>query len=725
MTTDLSLLTTAAAKWESAAKDFEGVQKTYDSQVKSIGYDGSWTGEANLQARPNMQKTSDQYAAAAKEARAVATLLRDAQAQFTELRGKLKSVVAEAEKNGLKVSEDGTVSSTAPTDRAALHDPDYQAVLAREANKRADWAQKITDMVKVFDDADHGVRMALTAAVQDTDILDGIPNSFNAKAEGDLEKAEAKETIRLAQKLKDGKKLDPDELAEASWLFRDVAQDKKASQLVLATMGPDGTIELTNRLNGLAGSGDKSHREAYDAIQSGLAGTVSAATSDPKSPFYEKWRDGLRKAGPKVVENDGQVQIRGYQSLLTLMSHGKKFTPQFIADLGDDIIAAEKKEPRIWDMPSGKSLSKPPAWLARDPLDTLLGIAGKDPKTAEKFLDPDANNSNGRLHYLLQDRDWKTRYELTGNYSHPDMEQFKRVEDADARKGLASAIEAAATGRTDGDSGPIDSKHSEAQARITQRTVEGLNNKFGDRMPENLRGPIARTIADYATDTHEILTGQNSAYGYEGGLENVLAKGGNSHIAVSQESLIRVIRGVSDDPKNFSLIYNTERAHAAGVLAGTPSHPGRSNVDWDVPSRDVGAAFGALNAIGSDTIMDIRDAKMTWADDVARYGYHLGGAPITGIPIIGDVAQRTLDAAAYDWSKDIKNLAAETARGHLSKEWTKDSMAVKDLIDASMQHHGINAGDAGGQYYNDVKQMRQEAQQSYAASRDQAMNYLR
>ncbi|MEU5430103.1 hypothetical protein AB0H73_31530 [Streptomyces olivoreticuli] len=723
MTTDLSLLTTAAAKWETAAKDFETVQKTYDSQVRNVAADGSWTGvAADHFLETTKTQTYNQYTAASAEARAIASLLRDAHGQFTELRKKLEDEVKEAEKAGMTVSENGVATfDFARADKAladaARHDPDLHTT-------EAGYSSRIAGVVQAVDDADQGVKLALQAAVQNTDLFDGFANGFNAKAEGDIEKVEAKEAQELAMKLNSTGHLDAKQLAEMERLFRDNSGNKEFSQTLLDNMGVDGTIKLSNKLNGLASS-DKSHQQAYETIEAGLAGTLSTTTEDTKSPFYDKWREGLRKAGPKVVDNNGQVQIRGYQSLVTLMSHGKGFSPKFVADLGDDIIVAEKKEPGIWDMPSGKTLSKPPEWLAKDPLDSLLGIASKDPKTAERFLDPGADEKNNRLHYLLQDRDWKTRYELTGNYSHPDMDQFKRIEDPNARKGLADAIEAAATGHTPGNSRGIDSTHTEAQARITQRTIEGLNDKFGDHMPGNLRTPIARTIADYVTDTHEILTGQNSSYGYEAGLKNILNKDGSSHIAVSQESLVRVIRGVSDDSKNFSLIYNTERAHAAGILSGTPNHPGRSNVDWDVPSRDAGAAFGALNAIGSDTIMDIRDAKMTWADDVARYGYHLGGAPITGIPIIGDVAQRTLDAAAYDWSKDIKNLAAETARGHLSKEWTKDSIAVKDLIDASMKQHGIDPGDASGHYYNDMKQMRQEATQSYAASRDQAMNYLR
>ncbi|MFF7729585.1 hypothetical protein [Streptomyces sp. NPDC008001] len=723
MTTDLGLLTKAAEEWDKAAKDFESVQKVYDSQVRSVATDGSWTGVARTFAEMTHKQTYEQFTAAATEARAIASLLRDAHAQFTDLRGKLKAQVAKAEEAGMRVSDDGTArfdfeKADKVLANAARHDPDLHTT-------ESSWTKSIGDLVQAFDDADQGVKLALTAAVQDTDKNDGIDHSFNAKAEGDIEKVEGRRQAELATKLSSTGHLDAKEMAEMQRLFRDNEKNKEFSQTLLDSLGPRRTLLLTNRLQEGVDGASEASKSDFSSIERGLANTLATATSNPDSTFYDKWREGLRKIGTEVVDSRQKVQVRGYQSLVTLMSQGSGYSARFITDLGDDIIAAEKKHPGAWDMPSGNKLAHPPRWLAADPLDSLLGIAARDPKTAEKFLDPGPGNSNDRLRYLIHDRDWKTRYELTGNYSHPDADQFRKVEDPDARKGLASAIEAAATGHTPESSAKLADPHTVGQARVMQNTIESLNGTFGDKLPENLRSPIARTIAGYAPDTHEILTGQNPRYGYEGGLKNPWTKDGESHLAVDQQSLVRVIRGVSDDPKNFSLIYNTERAYSADVLARMPDRPSGANTDWNVPSRDVGVAFGALNAVGADVIMDTQDARKTWADDVARYGYHLGGAPVTGLPIIGDAAQRTIDAAAYDWSKDIKNLADEKARGELAKDWTKDTASVKDLIDASAKTRHIDPTEPRDPHYNDVKQMRQEAEQSYSAGRNKALTYLR
>lgn len=725
LTTDLALLTTAAEQWDAAAMKFESVQKDYESQVKAIASDGTWTGQANLAGKTTMQLTHEQYTAAAKEARAIASLLRDAHGQFTDLRGKLKSAVADAEKAGMKVSEGGIASfdfakADAATANAARHDPDLHTA-------EASWTKHIDNVVRAFDDADQGVKLALQAAVQDAipDLLNGTPHGFNGQAEGDIEKVEVQAAISLARGFSSGAELSDGERKEMQWLLRDIGQDKAASETFLDSLGPRATLLLSNRVNEAAERSGGPAQPAYLEIEKGLAAALATATRTPDSAFYEKWREGLRKAGAEAVDDHQKVQTRGYQSLLSLMSRGGDFSSTFINDLGDDLIAAEKRHPGIWDTPSGSKLATPPKWLAGDPLDRLLDMASHDPAKAQSFLDPGPEGKNNRLQYLLHDRDWKTRYELTGNYSHPDMDQFRRIDDASARQGLAKAVEAATTGHRPGLSPEMGATHSEGQARIMHDTIGTLNKTFGDKLPENLRAPIARAIVDYAGDTHEILTGQNPRYGYEGGLEAPWTRDGKSHLAVDQQSLIRVIRGVSDDSRNYSLIYNTERAYSADILAGMPSGPGRANTDWDVPSRDVGTAFGALNAVGADVIMDAQDTRKAWADDVARYGYHLGGAPITGLPIIGDAAQRTIDAAAYDWSKDVKNLADEKARGELANGWTKDTAAVKDLIDASAKVRHVDPGDAAGPHYNDVKQMRQEAEQSYAASRDKTMNYLR
>ncbi|MDW6060027.1 hypothetical protein SAZ11_20950 [Streptomyces sp. FXJ1.4098] len=154
MTIDLSLLESAATKWDEAAKKFEAVQKIYDSKVKSVGLDGTWNGVSHLVARPNMQLTDEQFTAAPKEARAVASILRDAHSQFVELRGKVKSAVADAVKAGMKVSDAGIASydyskASASDANAAHHDPGMRDV-------ERTWTRHIEAAVKAVDDADRG-----------------------------------------------------------------------------------------------------------------------------------------------------------------------------------------------------------------------------------------------------------------------------------------------------------------------------------------------------------------------------------------------------------------------------------------------------------------------------------------------------------------------------------------------------------------------------------------
>ncbi|MEV6674187.1 hypothetical protein [Streptomyces sp. NPDC051162] len=684
MTTDLSLLTTAAAKWEAAAKDFETVQKTYDSQVRNVAADGSWTGEAaNTFLTTTRTQTYNQYTAASTEARAIASLLRDAHGQFTELRGKLKSVVADAEKAGFKVGEDGSVSSAAPADRAALHDPDYQAELAKVATARSEWAQNIADRVKVFDDADHGVRMALTTAVQDTDLFDGTANGFNAKAEGDLEKVEAKETIRLAEKLKSGKKLDAEELAEAPWLFRDVAQDRKASRLVLDTIGPDGTIELTNRLNGLADTGDKSHKEAYDAIRSGLAGTVSAATEDTKSPFYDKWRDGLRKAGTKNFGSKTDP-VYGYQSFVGLMEHTKRYGKQFLNDLGDDIITTEKKDKDVWtkwrDHPG----------TASDPLDHLLGVMSKNPDAATSFLDPGDEGKNDHLKYLLKDRHWpKIAVNGPGALLSRD--------DPTSQAGLGLAIEAASTGHAplaDGDQPDPEAQHSQTQSRVMHGTIEFVDPDSSTAAPANLRRPLANALAEYSADTHEILS-ENTRYLEKDG---TWEENGRVNMSADPGKLLRTMRALSEDPDAYGTLHSAESRHINHELDKMPMDA--NGYQQKNTLTKAGHVLGSYNAIREDIVNDQRTSDYSTADWKAKVAYHILGGALTPVTIgkipIGDSLQRGVDTWAWEWSNNMKADADAHANAKIADQYMESSRQMRLMTKGWAQDHHISENDTEG-----------------------------
>lgn len=90
----------------------------------------------------------------------------------------------------------------------------------------------------------------------------------------------------------------------------------------------------------------------------------------------------MRKAGVARYNTDFQAarldKVHGYQSLVTLMQHGDGYGRDYLEDLGDDMIKAEKKNPDIWDL-KGEYSGNQDGWFANDPVDGVLGIMSHEP----------------------------------------------------------------------------------------------------------------------------------------------------------------------------------------------------------------------------------------------------------------------------------------------------------------------------------------------------------
>ncbi|TDU77620.1 hypothetical protein EDD91_4379 [Streptomyces sp. KS 21] len=201
MTTDLGLLTTAAAKWEEMAGELKKVETRYADSVQKITLGGeSWNGVSQQTAHTNFAATRYEYTAAQSQAKAIGSLLRDAHEKFTDLKKKLESARDDAIAAGMTVSEQGRVAfdyaKLTPAERSAYHhDPDGQKTISEAVGK---WQQHIDDRVKAVSELDQNVKTALSAAVIDSnrDALgkgdDESLTGFNRYAEGDLDKAPKK-----------------------------------------------------------------------------------------------------------------------------------------------------------------------------------------------------------------------------------------------------------------------------------------------------------------------------------------------------------------------------------------------------------------------------------------------------------------------------------------------------------------------------------------------------
>ncbi|MEU0602124.1 hypothetical protein ABZ484_28355 [Streptomyces sp. NPDC006393] len=206
MATDLSALTTAAAHWDGMAKEFHKQERAYHRDVCGITLSPGWSGLSADAASGRFNVTLKQFQAAQVEAKAIASLLREAHTDFTNSRKKLESARADAIKAGMAVSEGGVVSydttKLSEGERTALHhDPDYQHSVGKAV---VSWQAEIDRIVKDMCDTDSDVGNALTRVVIDSDVNDGTLTGFNSHAHGDIKTYEDEAKGEAAQTKPDG-----------------------------------------------------------------------------------------------------------------------------------------------------------------------------------------------------------------------------------------------------------------------------------------------------------------------------------------------------------------------------------------------------------------------------------------------------------------------------------------------------------------------------------------
>ncbi|MER5480063.1 DUF6571 family protein [Streptomyces sp. NPDC002734] len=527
MTTELLSLMTAAEQWEAMAGEFVAQEEDYLREVHAVaagsGQPGRWTGVAAGAARSGFDVTLAEYRAARKEALAVASLLQDAYAQFATLHKRLDAVRTEAQAAGLRVSERGVVS----VDERTAEPPKP----GETCGSVDGWQQRIDDAVRAVDDADRGVAIALRAVTGDGRPSDGTAGGFNAHAVHDVEVYEARAGSELAQRMAKGEKLSPAETDELRRLFRDNQHDPRFARTFLGGLGAEGMLAVARQANGMAhlpGGGDEARGMAE--VTSGLSRALATATRDTDSPWYEQWRSDMREAG---LEQHGSrfaaerlAEERGYQSLVSLMGQGGDFGSQYLADLGDDLIDAERKTADLWHI-KGPITGKD-GWFANDPLDGVLGLMSRDPEGAAAYL-----RDEDRMKYLTADRNWNTlALESAGA---PRLEHSADTRDADAHAGFAAALEAAATGIPPASPGAGFVEHTAANDEVFQRSVRHLAG-MEDRFPEPLREAMGRIMANHGATVHQVASG----FDIDG--------------TVSQPDLFEVAKQVSRDPHGYAAL---------------------------------------------------------------------------------------------------------------------------------------------------------------------------
>ncbi|MEV3993486.1 hypothetical protein AB0J57_31750 [Streptomyces sp. NPDC049837] len=684
MTTDFGLLTTAAGEWGAAAADFKKVEDRYKDTVQKITMGPGWSGVSADAAQVNFAATRYEYAAAQTQAKAIASLLRDAHAQFVDLKKKVESARADAIEAGMKVSDQGDVSydtsKLTPAERNAYrHDPDAQAAVRQQEQN---WAQRIRDAVRAVDDADQGVKLALEAVVVDTlggkdDATLGV--GFNGQAKSDIEVYEAQYAEEVATRINGGDKLSAAELAELQRTFRDNAGKPEFSQTFLNGLGAKGLIEFSNRMNDQIHVKNPKNRTDFVAVEKGLANTLASATRDTKSDFYKKWRSDMQKVGMERFNTsftDLRLEkARGYQSLVTLMSQGEGYSKQFLHDLGADIMKAEKDGTDVWAM-KGDYSGKETGWFANDPLDGLLGVMSHDPAASAAFL-----KDEGHMKHLM-DRDWEVVLEA---HEHGNSTHYSPSLDGDDRAGFAAALQAGATGIDPSDENGKFVKHSDDNVAVFKNSIKHFA-EAGDGFPESLREPMARILSNHGDTVHEAASSVDMAAS-----------------PLDQRDLYEVIKQVSkDDQAYLTLNRDINQAIVTDIHEPKQKEPEESLLR-------AGRTVGFLEAARTSALgpAEVAAWEEKWMVDKA-IGY---------LPVLSEEVQGGFDFVTEKWlSQEQERLdkqhADKSYETHvkrngqlmaLADEWLKThpqggkSYSVKEEINEAADNAALNAGQIGGE----------------------------
>ncbi|WP_030232790.1 hypothetical protein [Streptomyces sp. NRRL S-350] len=671
----------AAEEWKTLQSRYTGLKERLTNEVAGKLAAG-WEGEAATEARSLIQKAAEQIDAAGKESADVSGLLADAAQQFADAQNRLRKIADEdGPANHLQVDATGTVTDVHPLlhDKAAQADPDYQTVFLPQ-RKRAveDLVHSLEAVLQQAADADQAAAWALRADPNGANDNAFNPNGYHTLQEATEARKDLTDALALAGK---GGDLSVEELTRLNALLERRKNDPAFAEQFATTLGPKGTLEFWRDVNDPAkfGAYSKERNEAVKKLQASLGATLGTATQSHSKPMQD-WESEMVKLGPQVMNRPGGGPTPlGYQLMSSLMRSGE-YDTEFLDSYGKSLLAYErnaKTDPQLIWAPD----STQPSWdhlgegRGGDAVAGFLESLSHNPQASTRFLDPGDPRHDDTLKYLLEDRRWPKEMGPDGKH-------------VQGHHALGLAVEAAATGDRPGQEDTV-RHHSEAQARVMRDTVNLLDGGIGhEKLPAGMQRPIANALADYSSDTHDILSGTNRAAKDHAGRD---ASGvwvdpvtGETRMATDKGALIRVLRGIADDPESHHVVQQAEMVHVAQQLAELPANAGEK--EWKGVMANSSVALGVYDAVQADAILDQRDDDTMVAAWKAKGLYQGIGTPLKLVPVpgVGAMAQSLLGDGIMGWQLNATEEINATAAGRIEGNTLTGS-------DGRSGHEGISA----------------------------------
>ncbi|WP_049654669.1 hypothetical protein [Kitasatospora sp. MY 5-36] len=669
---DFSGVSDAAEAWAGVAKALTALDGRVAKDLTTAAQRAGWKGDAADSATRKLQDMDGDFKQASAVATALAAVMKTAAEDFAAARRDLDTALHDAQTQDLTVSADGMVSWSMP--KEARNDTDGE-VLARDmAAKAKAVADRLGKAVEKATAADQRAALHLQSDIGTSD------TAFNPAPGGTGPVPDANRARDLMAKAYD---LSDDELRQLQALLTANAENREFATTLLNGLqiggktGPEAFLDYTKVLDGLAHGSHNA--KGYQDVYGNLAVVLATGTRD--AGMGKAWEDGLfqaarRQGGPAGGLNDN------YPALTALMETKGTFNQAFVRRVGTDLLdyeaSSKAKGVDLW----GPAFTEDPT--KGDPLAPLLRLMRGDRETAQEFLDPSQNKN---LVHLLKDRGWLDEGQerkLPGDVLRDTSHEM-----------FAEMLENATTSH---DASRYPAPHDKVSARImdeTLKTVGGTTPGDSLPVPEVLRKPMARMLADYAPDMHEIL-GKD--------LQNPSQPNG---LTAKPEQLLRVVRGALEDTDTFRIIHQAETREIArrldtyGPEAFEPDKTGRPNHVLSAFTQESSKVLGSLDAAFVNATVDHADAKKAGIDWQQRMAYHAIGTPANVVPglllpgvsqvvPLGDMAQRLVDVGTAKYAENAKAEIDTATTTSVSTRYSGGQQQLDAMIVDKASQYGID-----------------------------------
>ncbi|MCX4695857.1 hypothetical protein [Streptomyces sp. NBC_01408] len=638
---DLSKLSTAVADWTAMATKLWELESDARGDLGGKAAKADWAGVNATVTREFVGKTAKEFADAATEATSIGNILRDTHGELAGYKARLNEAIARALEKNLTVVSTGnggfTVTMNVHPDRAAKGHtvPEHTET---DATAFRDEVQRILEEAT---ESDTTAAQALTMLVGQT------PYGFSDAAYYDRDRAAdaMKEADRVAHLLKTkGDGMSPEEFDRLSADLARYKDDRLFQEKLATTIGPRGLLDFWADLADPSDGGtlQRSRHDQLGDFQRSLSLTLAGATQSD-SPAMRTWENDMVKLGEERIQTRG-TQVYGYQVMSNLMRSGD-WDNRFLGDYGNALVATEKKmklPANYWNggIPPVPKLNFICEDFGRDPMTGFMTALAASPNAATEFFNATQPADNAQ--YVLGDRQTF------------DDTPLDTKDGNTAREATGAALVSAATGVDPNNTTTRPDDLTPEHRQVLDRSLKYLSER-GDEFPSEMRDDMAKVLSAHSDVVHHSASAMSDTP--------------DDSRQLDRHHLLEVSKQVSRDQNSYGML--NEAMNREMIKDIHAEHPRDPNETLQNAGRTVGfleeARYQALKTDKDDPAWE------------AKWRYHGFGGAANFIPVVGDIAQRGVDALAYQWQLDEQARIDAGAQEQNAKTFTHRENQLRAL----------------------------------------------